>query len=364
MRAAVLRGYKEPFAIEDVELAPPETGEVEVRIEAVGICHTDATAREGGKPVPLPIVLGHEGAGVVERVGPGVTSVKPGDRVVIAMLAVCGHCRFCVQGIPGLCRVGGPVLFQGTMLDKTTRLSRGGQPIHHFFAQSSFAERAVVPEGSVAVVPNDAPLDIVSILACGASTGISSVLNTAAVPPGASVVIIGAGGVGLSAVLAAKLAGADPIVVVDVVPQKLGWAKELGATVVINAKDQDPIPAILQHTGGGADYAFEFVGSEVTLTQLVQSIGVGGKGFMIGAGPLGTRFTIDANAFLPGKQLQGVMGGFMRPKIDIPRFVRLFQSGRLPLDRLVTRRLGLEEINEGFDALARGEVIRSVIVMR
>lgn len=351
MKAAVVHAPGEPMVVEDVELDEPHAGEVLVRLVATGVCHTDVSAWRGDKPLKLPAVLGHEGAGVVESVGPGVTAVAPGDHVVLAVAPRCGRCPACVVGQPQLCRTSGPVLFAGTMLDGTTRLHRHGAPLHHFFCQSSYAERAVVPEGAAVPIRRDAPLATVAPLACGASTGLGAVLNAARVEEGASVAIVGCGGVGLSAVMAARLAHAATIVAIDIAAEKLALAGEFGATHLVDATRDDPVECVRALTGVGVQHAFEFVGSRATLEQMVQLIAPGGHGYVIGAGPAGTAFSVDANAFLFNRHLHGVVGGNIRPTVDIPRFVDLFMAGHLPLDRLVTRTYPLDRINEAFSAL-------------
>ena len=362
MKAAVLRAPNQPLSIEELQLADPGPGEVRVRLVATGVCHTDASAISGAIPVPTPIVLGHEGAGIVEAVGPAVTMLKPGDHVVLSVMPSCGKCPACVSGQPWLCHVAGPMLFAGQMLDGTRRLSQEGQPVNHFFAQSSFAEHAVVAELGAAKVRDDAPLDIVAPLACGASTGIGAILNAARVEPGASVAVIGCGGVGLSGIMAAHLAEAGQIIAVDIAANKLAMAQDFGATHLVDASASDPVAQIRNLTHGfGVDYSFEFIGRQDTMEQAIEAIHPGGHAYIIGGAPVGTRFSADAMTFLFGKNVHGVVGGFTRPTVDIPRFVELYMSGRLPLDRLVSRRYPLEEINEAFEAMHHGEVARSVI---
>lgn len=363
MKAAVLREPNTSLQIEDLDLADPGPGEVRVRMVATGVCHTDASAISGAIPVPMPIVLGHEGAGVVDAVGPGVTTLHVGDHVVLSVMPSCGKCASCVTGQPWLCQVAAPVLFAGKMLDGTYRLRQDGSAVNHFFAQSSFAEYAVVTELGAAKVRDDAPLDVVAPLACGASTGIGAVLNAAHVEPGASVAVFGCGGVGLSGIMAARLAGADPIIAVDVLPNKLEMAASFGATHLVNAAQADPVQQIRDLTHGfGVDYAFEFIGRKDTMEQVIEAIHPGGHAYIVGGAPVGTRFSADALGFLFGKNVHGVVGGFTRPTVDIPRFVNLYMNGKLPLDRLVSRRYSLSEINDAFEAMHHGEVARSVIV--
>ena len=349
------------LVIEDLEIDAPHAGEVAVRLVATGVCHSDLNGLRGSRPLPLPMVLGHEGAGVVEAVGMGVTSVAVGDHVVLAAIARCGKCQKCVAGKPWLCSVAGANLFTGTLLDGTTRLKLDGRPVYHWFSQSSFAERAVVPEGAAVKVRKDVSLEKIATLACGVSTGLGAVLNAARVEPGASVVVIGCGGVGVSAVVGADLAQAGTIVAVDIADDKLEFARSLGATHAVNAKTTDPVEAIRALTGGGAEHVFDCVGSPTTLTQLVQMIGVDGHGWLIGAPTPGASFSFPTDGFLRNKSFHGVTLGSVRPSIDIPRYVELYVKGRLPLDRLVTRAYGLDRINEAFGALET-TVGRGVVV--
>jgi S-(hydroxymethyl)glutathione dehydrogenase / alcohol dehydrogenase len=349
------------LVIEDLEIDAPHAGEVAVRLVATGVCHSDLNGLRGSRPLPLPMVLGHEGAGVVEAVGAGVTSVAVGDHVVLAAIARCGKCQKCVAGKPWLCSVAGANLFTGTLFDGTTRLKLDGRPVYHWFSQSSFAERAVVPEGAAVKVRRDVSLQKIATLACGVSTGLGAVLNAARVEPGASVVVIGCGGVGVSAVVGADLAQAGTIVAVDIADDKLEFARSLGATHAVNAKTTDPVEAIRALTGGGAEHVFDCVGSPTTLTQLVQMIGVDGHGWLIGAPTPGASFSFPTDGFLRNKSFHGVTLGSVRPSIDIPRYVELYVKGRLPLDRLVTRAYGLDRINEAFGALET-TVGRGVVV--
>ena len=347
--------------VEEVDLAPPRAGEVLVRLAATGVCHSDLNGLRGTRALPLPMVLGHEGAGVVEAVGPSVTTVEPGDHVVLAAIARCGKCAKCVSGKPWLCSVAGANLFSGTLLDGTTRLSLGGRPVYHWFSQSSFAERAVVPEGAAVKVRMDVSLEKVATLACGVSTGLGAVLNAARVEPGASVVVIGCGGVGVSAIVGADLAQAGTIVAIDIADDKLEFARSLGATHTVNARTTDPVEAVRALTGGGADHVFDCVASPATLTQLVPMIGVDGHGWLVGAPAPGTTFSFPTDGFLRNKNFHGVTLGNVRPSIDIPHYVDLYVKGRLPLDRLVTRTYALDRINDALGALET-TVGRGVVV--
>lgn len=349
------------LSVEDVDLAPPRAGEVLVRLAATGVCHSDLNGLRGTRELPLPMVLGHEGAGIVEAVGPAVTTVAAGDHVVLAAIARCGKCEKCVAGRPWLCSVAGANLFTGTLLDGTTRLSLGGRPVYHWFSQSSFAERAVVPEGAAVKVRKDVALDKIATLACGVSTGLGAVFNAARVEPGASVVVIGCGGVGVSTVVGADLAQAGTIVAVDIADDKLEFARSLGATHSVNARSTDAVEAVRGLTGGGADHVFDCVASPATLTQLVQMIRVDGHGWLVGAPAPGTTFSFPTDGFLRNKNFHGITLGNVRPSIDIPRYVDLYAKGRLPLDRLVTRTYPLDAINDALAALEQS-VGRGVVV--
>jgi Zn-dependent alcohol dehydrogenase len=347
--------------VDEVDLAPPRAGEVLVKLVATGVCHSDLNGLRGTRELPIPMVLGHEGAGIVETIGPSVTTVAPGDHVVLAAIARCGKCEKCVAGKPWLCSTAGANLFTGTLLDGTTRLSLGGRPVYHWFSQSSFAERAVVPEGAAVKVRKDVSLEKIATLACGVSTGLGAVFNAARVEPGASVVVIGCGGVGVSAIVAADLAHAGTIVAVDIADDKLEFARSFGATHTVNAKTTDPVEAVRALTGGGADHVFDCVGTPATLGQLVPMIRVDGHGWLVGAPAPGTTFSFPTDGFLRNKNFHGVTLGNVRPSIDIPRYVDLYAKGRLPLDRLVTRTYGLDDINAALGALettaGRGVVV-------
>jgi Zn-dependent alcohol dehydrogenase len=361
MKAAVMHERGARLVLEDVDLEPPRVGEVLVRLVATGVCHTDLNGLRGPRALPVPMVLGHEGAGVVEAVGAGVSATAPGDHVVLSAIGRCGKCAACVAGRPWMCAAWGATIFSGQLLDGTTRLSLRGSPVHHWFAQSSFAERAVVPEGSVVRIRPEIPLEKAALLACGVSTGLGAVFNAARVAVGESVAVIGCGGVGVAAIVGADLAHANPIVAVDVVDEKLEYARSLGATHAVNASREDPIARVRELTGGGPDHTFECVGNAKTLEQLVEIVPAGGSGYVVGAAPAGTRFPFLTDGFIRNKHLHGVMQGNVRATVDIPRYLDLYARGRLPLDRMVTRTYPLDEINEALDGLAR-EAGRGVVV--
>lgn len=362
MKAAVLYEPYQRLLVEDVELEEPGPGEVKVKLVATGICQTDLHPIEGQMRWPLPAVLGHEGAGIVEAVGPDVRSLAPGDHVVLTVLASCGACPSCMRGQPYLCPVGFRSFFRGTLISGGKRLHKDGQVLNHFFCQSSFAEHVVVDERTAVKVRPDACLDTICVLACGAMTGIGGVVNTAGVEPGASVAVFGCGGVGLSAIMGAKLVGASRIIAVDLLDQKLAMAEDLGATHTINASHTDPLHAVREITDNGVDYAFEAIGLPHVMEQAYGAIRTGGKAVVLGASGPGDMMKIDPYELIAGKVLMGSPCGSSVPSVDIPRFVELHMSGQLPLDRLISRTYSLDQINDAFEAMKAGEVARSVIV--
>lgn len=354
MKAAVMHARGAKLVVEDLELEPPRTGEVAVRLVATGVCHSDLGGLHGTRELPTPMVLGHEGAGIVESVGAGVSAAAPGDHVILSAIGRCGRCAACVEGRSWMCSTWGASIFSGALPGGGTRLSLRGSPVYHWFAQSSFAERAVVPEGSVVKIRRDVPLEKVALLACGVSTGLGAVLNAAQVRLGDSVCVIGCGGVGIAAIVGADLAHAYPIVAVDIADEKLEYARSLGATHAVNAAREDAVARVRELTGGGAAHTFECVGNAKTLAQLVAMVPPGGDGYVVGAAPPGTTFPFGTDGFIRNKHLHGVMQGNVRATIDIPRYVDLYARGRLPLDRMVTRTYGLDETNEALAALEHG----------
>jgi len=324
------------------------------------VCHSDLGIIKGENPSPVPIVLGHEGAGIVETVGRGVTLVQPGDHVVLPAIYTCGKCRYCVEGQPALCSEVLPAQIMGT-------LPGGGKPLHqgdralNIFYVSAFAEYVVVPERMAVKVRDDAPLDIVCILSCAITTGVGSVINRAGLRAGESIVIYGCGGVGLSAVMGAKVAGAGKLIAVDVLDRKLEMAKELGADYVINASREDPQQRVMEITGGGGDYSIETVGDVQVIAQAFGSIHSAGTCVLVGAPPFGDMLSLAPYEFLFGKKLIGSLLGNVRTRIDVPRYIDLYMDGKLPIDKLISRYYSLDEINEAFAALERGEVIRGVV---
>lgn len=363
VRVAVLHRVKTPFEVQEVELLPPREGEVLVRVVAAGVCHSDYHMVTGHLPHPLPAVLGHEGAGVVEALGPGVTSVKPGDHVIPLFKAPCGHCFYCLRGRSALCDFSVKARSSGCLLDGTTRLRMDGQPLFHHAMVACFAEYLVAPEQALLRIRPDIPLDRAALVGCAVTTGVGAVLFAGKVVAGNSVLIVGAGGVGLSAVQGDRLAGADPIIVADVIPAKLEWARKFGATHTINARERDVVAATRELTAGrGADHAFEVIGDLQTAKQAYEATRKGGIFVLVGVLPAGSQLAFDSLQLIRDeKTIQPCTYGSVNFRKDMPMFLDLYMSGRLNLDDLITRRFRLDEINVAYEAMLRGDVARGVI---
>jgi S-(hydroxymethyl)glutathione dehydrogenase/alcohol dehydrogenase len=360
VKAAVHYEPGQGVEIERVELLPPRAGEVLVRYVASGVCHSDLHHIQGLVPHPSPCIYGHEGAGVVEAVGPHVTSVQVGDHVLTSYVPACGNCPWCIIGRPTMCDLRD--LPRHLMHDGTTRFRKGDAEIYHYLQVSSFAERAVLPERSVIPIRKDAPLDVVCLVSCGVTAGAGAVFNKAKPPPGATVAVFGCGGVGLNAIQAAALMGAAKIIAVDVFDQKLEWSREFGATHLINAREEDPVRRIHEICGrGGADFAIEAVGGAKTMEQAFSSIHRGGTAVMIGVSPAGTRLSIDPQMLLQERVLTGSSFGASRQRVDLPMFVDLFMDGKYKLRELISQTIPLEDLNRAYEQLEHGDVRRSVI---
>jgi alcohol dehydrogenase len=371
IRAAVLNGiglprpYAEsrPLSIETLELDPPGPGEVLVRIKAAGLCHSDLSVINGDRPRPVPMALGHEAAGVVQALGSGVDDLEPGDHVVLVFVPSCGHCNLCAEGRPALCEPGAAANGRGEMLGGGRRLSRDGAPVNHHLGVSAFADHAVVSRRSLVRIDRDIPLDRAALFGCAVLTGVGAVVNTARLPMGASAAVIGLGGVGLNALLGARVAGAARIVAVDLLPSRLDLARELGATDVFDAREPDCAQKIREATGGGVDYAFEMAGSVPALDLAYRITRRGGTTVTAGlANPEKHLSLQQVSLVAEERTLKGSYIGSCIPTRDVPRYLDLFRRGRLEVDRLLTDRIGLEEVNEAFDRLADGAAIRQVIV--
>ena len=358
MKAAVFREVNQPMAVEEVEVSKPGPREVLVRTAAAGVCHSDAHYFNGTYPGQLPMILGHESAGVVEAVGADVHYVKPGDHVITCLSVFCGHCEYCLTGHMSLCQQ--PEVQRGD--DEEPRISQGGTALPQFAQLGSFAETMLVHEHAVAKIRDDMPLDRAALIGCAVTTGIGAVIHTARVEPGASVAVIGCGGIGLSAINGAAIAGAGRIIAVDMVDSKLDLARKFGATDVVNPKSGNAVEEVMEMTGGGVHYAFEAIGLKVTAEQAFQMLKHGGTATIIGMIPPGDMVAVHGVDFLYEKKLQGSMMGSNRYRVDMPRFVDFYLQGKLHLDDMISRRIKLEDVNDALAALESGEVARSVIV--
>ncbi|MCC6381394.1 MAG: Zn-dependent alcohol dehydrogenase [Dehalococcoidia bacterium] len=355
MKAAVMYGVGQPLVIEDVTVDEPHQGEVLVRTGACGVCHSDLHFMEGSYPTPVPIVLGHESAGVVEQVGPGVTNVKPGDRVVIAFVTSCGYCDNCVQGKPYLCS-------NTARLGRADRLRLNDRPVSQFANMSAFAEQQLVSANACVLVPDGVPLEAAALVGCSVMTGVGAVANTAKVPVGSTVAVVGAGGVGLNIVQGAALAGASRVIAIDLLENKLAAAREFGATDLVDASRGDPVRQVLDMTDGGVDFAFEAIGLAQTAEQCFKMIKRGGRAVVVGMIPVGATVSLPGVGFLSEKGIIGSFYGSTRQTHDMPWLMELYRQKRLKIDELISRRYRLDQINEAYAALKAGEVNRSVIV--
>lgn len=358
-----------PFIVDEITLEAPGPGEVLVEIAAAGLCHSDLSVVDGSRPRVMPMVLGHEASGIVREVGPSTDrgpELSPGDHVVFSWVPVCGYCHFCLTGRDALCEPGGEANVAGTLLRGARRFSdtRSQSPVacHHHLGVSGFSQFTVAAAESLIKIDPDLPLDIAALFGCAVMTGVGAVLNTAAVPRGSSVAVFGMGGVGLSAVMGARAAGADSIIAVDRVSDKLDLARELGATHSINAASDDPVAAIQQIGHGGAEYVFESVGSAAVLMQAYESTGRGGTTVSVGLPAPDQMFTVQALGIVAEERtIRGSYMGSCVPRRDVPRFIEMYRAGILPVDKLHTHTLGLEDINEGFDRLAQAQAVRQII---
>ncbi|WP_216848431.1 MULTISPECIES: zinc-binding dehydrogenase [unclassified Rathayibacter] len=371
MRAAVLREFGAPLAVEEIDVADPGRGELLVEIEAAGVCHSDLHYLRGDLRCPLPVVPGHEGAGRIVALGPDLREgFAVGDRVALLWRPNCGRCAQCVAGRPIMCEFGPVQAASGGLLDGTSRLSAGGETVHHLLGVSCFAERVVVPERSVARVPDDVPAEIAAIAGCAVITGVGAVLNVIGACLGDAVVVIGAGGVGLSAVMGARAAGATTVVAVDVDADRLALATRLGATHVIDGSasggggdSRDTVEQLLALVPGGVPWVVEAVGRPETLASAVAMLRPGGAAVAVGLARVGQRFDIAVNDLVQKqKRVVGSLYGSSIPQLDLPRIFDLYRSGALPLDELIGERFALDDIGAAFEALEHGSVGRSIVV--
>ena len=370
-RAAVLyemqkpRPYatSRPLVIEELELAPPGDGEVLVRIRAAGLCHSDLSTINGDRPRQMPMALGHEAAGDVVEVGSGVKDLAVGDHVILVFVPSCGHCIPCAEGRPALCEPGAKANGAGTLLSGGLRLSRAGKTIHHHIGVSACADYAVVARESAIRIDRSLPFEEAALFGCAVITGAGAVINTAKMPAGSSAAVVGLGGVGLMSMLAARLSGARTIVAIDMLDDKLALARQLGATHTVNARDPNCAEQVRDLTGGGVDYAFEMA-SSVKALELAYKITRRGGTTVTGSlpHPSHTMALPATNLVAEERTLKGSYVGSCVPQRDIPRFIALYQQGLLPVDRLMSERISLNQINEGFDRLADGGTVRQIVV--
>ena len=357
MRAAVLRACPGELEVAELRIDAPLGREVLVRTAAAGLCHSDLHALDGKMPVPVPVVMGHESSGVVEAVGADVQHVSPGDHVVTCLSAFCGRCDFCLTGQPYLCSADSRRA--GTA---APRLSEGGAPVGQFAGLGSFAEQLLVHENAVVKIDPDFPLAPAALLGCAVVTGVGAVLRTARVEPGSSVAVIGCGGIGLNCVQGAVLAGARQVIAVDIAGPKRDLATQFGATQTVDASSGDAVDQVLELSPGGVDYAFEAIGLTATAEQAFAMVRRGGTATIVGVLPHGAELTLPGRGVLSGKRLQGSVMGSNRFVLDIPCYVEFYRQGRLKLDELVSARIRLDEINDGYRTLLKGAVARSVVV--
>ena len=352
-----------PLAITSVELAPPGQGEVLIKIAAAGLCHSDLSVINGDRPRPMPMALGHEAAGIVEQLGEGVADLQVGDHVVVVFVPSCGHCALCAEGRPALCEPGAAANSVGTLLSGARRLTRNGSVLNHHMGCSVFAEYATVSRRSVVRIDPNVPLDEAALFGCAVLTGVGAVVNTAQVRLGASVAVIGLGGVGLAALIGAHAAGARQIIAIDLSDYKLEQALTLGATHTVNAGQADALEQIRALSSGGVEFAFEFAGSVRALELAYRITRRGGSTITAGLPPSTATLPLPAVSLVAEERtLKGSYIGTCVPSRDIPRYMELYSQGRLPVNKLLTGRLTLDEINQGFDLLHEGKAIRQVVV--
>ena len=364
MKAAVLPAHESPVETrDDIEIAPPGPGEVRVKVVASGVCHSDLSVQNGTIPLPTPIVLGHEGAGIVEEVGEGVTKVAVGDHVVLSFVPACGECYTCRHGQPYICQKSAAQA-AGGMLDGTTRLSSGGAPLHQMACLGTFGPYAIVPEISMVEIPDDVPLEVAALIGCGVLTGVGAALNTASIQAGDTVAVIGCGGVGLNVIQGARIAGATTIIAIDMFESKLEMAKEFGATHTVKADEEDAVSAVAGYSEGrGADVTFEVIGLGPTIEQAINATRSGGEVILVGVPRMDVMVNLNA-AFTwlyLAKTIKGCWYGSSGVYRDVPKLLDLWKQGELKLEQLISKEITVDQVNEAFSDMVAGTVARSVI---
>jgi len=365
VKAAVLVGVGQPLEIrDDIEVEAPRAGEVKLRMGASGVCHSDLSMQNGTMFGPAPIVLGHEGAGVIEEVGEGVTGLKPGDHVVVSWVPQCGECFYCTRGEGYLCERSGAALASGGLLDGTPRMTSQGAPLFQMAAAGTFSEVSIIPAVGAVKIPDDVPMPVAALIGCGVLTGVGAAMNTADIKEGDTVAVVGCGGVGLNVIQGARIAGAAEIIAVDMLPTKLDMAKEFGATTIVNASDGDPVGKVLELTQQrGVDVAFEVIGLKQTIEQTIMMTRRGGEAILVGVPRMEIMLELPAffGVVLMSKTIKGCWYGSSNVQQDVPRLLEYYQRGELKLDELISRRIKVDEVNDAFSAMEAGEVARSVI---
>jgi S-(hydroxymethyl)glutathione dehydrogenase/alcohol dehydrogenase len=365
-RAAIFEGVGKPLIIDEIDVDPPRQGEVLVRLQATGLCHTEIWYMSGGDTRTLvPAVLGHEGGGVVEQVGPGVTSLKEGDHVIPLYISECGRCKECRSGESNLCSALDDTYYDGLMPDGTSRLRWKGQPVHHFMGTSTFAEYTVVPEVALAKIRLDAPLDKVCLFGCAITTGIGAALYTAQVKPGSACAVFGCGPIGLNAVQGCRLAGAEKIIAVDLKDSRLEMAKSMGATHTVKPTDGRGVQEVKDLTGGGADYSFEATGITAVMRNAFEAVRYGGgKCVLIGVARTGEDVSVTPRMLIAGRVLTGTAFGGCRGRTQIPGLIDRYMQGDIKVDEFVTSTIKLEQINDAFERMKRDEGYRYIVDYR
>lgn len=364
-RAAVMTGIDQPLEIrDDVEVEAPHAGEIKIRMGASGVCHSDLSMQNGTMMAAAPIVLGHEGAGIVEEVGEGVTNLEPGDHVVVSWVPQCGDCFFCNRDQGYLCENANAALATGGLLDGTTRFMSQGAPLFQMAASGTFSEVSIIPAIGAVKIPNDLDMKIAALIGCGVLTGTGAAMNTANIREGDTVAVVGCGGVGLNVIQGARIAGAGEIIAIDMNETKLQLAKEFGATATVNASQADAVSQVMEMTGQrGADVAFEVIGLQQTIDQTITMVRRGGQAILVGVPKMDAMVTLPAffGVVLAEKTIKGCWYGSSNVQKDVPKLIELYKKGDLKLDELISRTISLDQVNEAFDAMKTGEVARTVI---